>query len=143
MRQLGTLFKDAWGKAETCANATSAFRATGVYVLNPGAISEFAFGGNTEPPNESRQNDHNKAAIATAAEVSNRVPSTPTQPSSNKPTPTRVLNEVSALPDKINGVHKRAKQISILLTSKDHTEKRKIKEREKAANKINVENSGL
>ncbi|KAK9696218.1 hypothetical protein QE152_g32036 [Popillia japonica] len=129
--QFGTLLNDARGKAATCANVISAFRATGVYPLNPGAIPEFAFGGNTEPTNESCQNDHNESAGATVAEVSDPVPSTSTQSSSNKPTPTRVLNEL--LPNKISEVRKRAKQISILFTSKDHIEKRKIKEKEKTA----------
>lgn len=123
-QQFGFLLNQAWGKSATSGNAISGFRATGVFPLNPRAIPEYAFS-NIEQPTE-RNVEH----VAQVQSVSDSGPSTSFQ-KVDQPTPTRLLNEVSPLPVKLNEARKRAKQVSILLTSEEHIEKRKMKENEK------------
>lgn len=116
--QFGALLNQGWGKSATSANATSGFRATGVFPGNPGAIPEYAF----------------TTQSTSVSEILDPEPSTSgtQEPSVDKPTPTRILNQISPLPRKLYEVRKRAEQVSILLTSEDHIEKRKTKEKEKA-----------
>ncbi|CAH2000356.1 unnamed protein product [Acanthoscelides obtectus] len=41
--QFGELLSDCWGKSATPENATSGFRATGIYPFNPDIIPDYAF----------------------------------------------------------------------------------------------------
>ncbi|XP_045773169.1 MFS-type transporter clz9-like [Maniola jurtina] len=127
--QFGSLLNQAWGKSATSDNATSGFRATGVFPLNPGAIPDYAFGSNLEALGESQRENLERTQSA-QLELG---PSTSKTPISyyDKPTPTKVLNEISPLPNKIKEACKRAKQVSMLLTSEDYIAKQKIKEKEK------------
>lgn len=118
-QQFGFLLNQAWGKSATNGNAISGFRAAGVFPLNPGAIPEYAF-------SEKENGEH----VPQAQSASDPRPSTSTQ-MQDLPTPTKILNEVSPLPVKLHEVRKRAKQVSILLTSEDHIKNRKMKEDEK------------
>ncbi|KAL3280641.1 hypothetical protein HHI36_003877, partial [Cryptolaemus montrouzieri] len=122
-QQLRFLLNQAWGRSETSGNAILGFRAAGVFPLNPGAIPEYDFSENFEQLDE--RNIEHAAQVPLASD--------PGQSTSfqtvDQPTPTRLLNE-SALPVKRNEVRKRAKQ-SILLTSEDHIDNRKMKENEK------------
>ncbi|KAK9696547.1 hypothetical protein QE152_g31516 [Popillia japonica] len=69
---MGSCSKTLREKQQSVGTPTSAFRATGVYPLNPGAIPDSAFGGNTEPPNV---HDNHDPTTATVAEVSDPAPS--------------------------------------------------------------------
>lgn len=122
-QQFGFLLNQAWGKSATSGNATLGFKAAGVFPFNP-AIPVYAISGNIDPPTET-----NIEHATTTQSVADSGPSTSTQ-MIDLPTPTRILQEVSPLLVKLNEVRKRAKQVSILLTSEDHIEKRKTKEKE-------------
>lgn len=119
--QFGFLLNQDWVKAATCEHDISGFRAAEV-PLNPGAIPEFAFSGNIEAPVENNENDH--AVIITQQKTPLKQPGPPNIKIS---TPTAVLNEISPLHKKLIEVRIRAKQVSILLTSEEHKEKRKLK----------------
>lgn len=129
--QFGELLNQSWGKAASIENATSGFKATGVFPLNPNAIPEYAFRTNPEVFAKRHQDDQTEG-IQSNTVSEEPIPNTSkTQTPFEKPTPTKVLHEVSPLPKNFQEVRKRAKHVSILLTSPEHIEKRKIKEKEK------------
>lgn len=148
--QFGALLNQAWGKAASVENAISGFRATGVVPLNQGAIPNYAFCDNTSasiqhrstptmanPDNTSYSNVFATNTASTSFLNQTAVPSTSEAPqaisNTDVMTPSKLLKQISPLPQKLAETRKRAKQVGTLLTSKEHIDMRKTKEEVKAA----------
>ena len=123
--QFGKLLGDAWSKSATVGNATSAFRATGIFPLSPDIIPEYAYLNanestlpvnnleiNVEEPNALNDNKTMHEEISNEKEIE---------------TPGKMLNTICPVPStsKITSVQKRSRQLAEVLTSPESIEKRK------------------
>ena len=158
--QFGALLGKAWGKAATNSNATSGFRATGIYPVNENSIPDYAFAVSdhctsveeiTCPTKEvglqnaplllaSPITPVHSASPSTSKTV--QVISTPTQ-SCQKETPTKILMELSPPPKITKPGPSRARRSlnELVLTGTENIEKRqnvcaarKLKSEPKKAN---------
>lgn len=84
------------------------------------------------------------ALIQTGVNIAAMLPSTSATPRKEKCdnipdlTPTRILNEISPVPQKLTQVRKRAKQIGTILTSAEHINIRKCKEDAKNVKELQI-----
>lgn len=136
----GNLLNKAWGKAASAENAISGFKATGVVPFDPTAIPDYAFIGDStaipnslsvNPPTETlpdptdmEENIENESLVTPGT-------STEQNSSMDKWTPSRILKDISPIPQKVIEARKRSKQVGMLLTSENHITLRKTKEEEK------------
>lgn len=113
--QVGSLIGKAWGKAATVGNATSGFKACGIFPLNPNAIPDHFFDAS----------DLIEEAPATVlATQSSPKPSTSRQGAmSPKETPTKLLEESKPIPKLPISTVKR-KQVACVLTSPENLTKK-------------------
>ncbi|XP_035432885.2 uncharacterized protein LOC118264478 [Spodoptera frugiperda] len=134
----GSLLNKAWGKAATAENAISGFRASGVFPFNPTAIPDYAFISD-RPPDEVTNID---SSLPVSTSVTSTTPPNFGETGENEPlaipgtsadqwTPSRILKDISPIPQKIMEVRKRSKQVGKVLTSEEHIALRKDKENEK------------
>jgi len=133
--QFGRLLGVAWGKSANVQNATSGFRATGIYPLNPQNIPDYAYGctdvGTNEAPAEVPcQEEGRFSPQPSTSHVAESVelPATQTTDVSTpaKITPGKALDIVSPVPDTaVLDVRRKAKKIAEILNSAEGIEKRK------------------
>lgn len=129
----GTLLNKAWGKAASAENAISGFKASGVVPFNPGAIPDYAFFDSDAEPN-SVPNSSTSSTMPSLSQgtIENEpVPGTSTGKTSDNWTPSRILKDISPIPQKLIEARKRSKQVGKLLTSDEHITTRRSKEIEK------------
>lgn len=141
----GALLNKAWGKAASAENAISGFKTCGVTPFNPEAIPDYAFfdslaepNSRPYPPTSSRTTSLNQnssaATILNQENIENEpIPGTSTEQNIDNVnwTPSKILKELSPIPQKLTEARKRSKQVGKLLTSNEHIAMRKIKEEEK------------
>ncbi|KAF9815503.1 hypothetical protein SFRURICE_019145 [Spodoptera frugiperda] len=127
-----------WGKAATAENAISGFRASGVFPFNPTAIPDYAFISDRPPDEVTNIN----SSLPVSTSVTSTTPPNFGETGENEPlaipgtsadqwTPSRILKDISPIPQKIMEVRKRSKQVGKVLTSEEHIALRKDKENEK------------
>ncbi|KAI4470783.1 hypothetical protein MML48_1g14908 [Holotrichia oblita] len=138
----GELLSEAWAKSATPQNAISAFRATGIYPLNPSAIPDYAFclAQDHVLRNANKIQQKSPSKLCSALDLpgtSHDLPSMFSHPPlesdttiEKKETPSKILQDISIVPLK-TPARKRAKQVATLLTSPEHILNRKVKEHEK------------
>ncbi|CAG4948505.1 unnamed protein product [Parnassius apollo] len=153
----GRLLNKAWGKAASAENAIAGFKATVMVEEQEENTSNIASANLQPVPNtfEVRQDispaiaepkssverivlnaspemitRRPKKLFATASAAVIKKMSEQFPPRSDLPdlTPTRILKQMSPVPQKIIEVRKRAKQVGMLLTSENHIKTRKFKE---------------
>jgi hypothetical protein len=125
--QVGDLIGRAWGKAATNGNALSGFTACGIYPLNPNAIPDHFFTISENTDIEPIASTPSTQLIAPAPSTQ----STPTQSepllsdlpttsaTSQKETPTKVLEAISPIP-KLPISKVKRKQVAKVLTSDEN-----------------------
>ncbi|KAI4462668.1 hypothetical protein MML48_4g00001117 [Holotrichia oblita] len=140
--QFSELLSEAWGKSATPQNAISAFRATGIYPLNPSAIPDCAFclAQDQVLSNANKIQQKSPSKLCSALDLpgtSHDLPSMFSHPPfesdttiEKKETPSKILQDISIVPLK-TPARKRAKQVATLLRSPEHILNRKVKEHEK------------
>ncbi|KAJ8944626.1 hypothetical protein NQ318_017150 [Aromia moschata] len=92
--QFGVSLSEAWGKAATCSNAISGFRATGMYPYNPETIPEYAFATN-ENPNVASEPKEGPSRLLHSDTPHVLVEPTPDSPSRSDITPGKLLEKLS------------------------------------------------
>lgn len=119
--QVGSLIGHAWGKAATVGTATSGFKACGIFPLNPSAIPDhfYAISDLIEvaPPTIPLE------SVAVQSDLSPQKPSTSRQTSTDKETPTKILEESNPIPKLPSSTVKR-KQVACILTSPENVSKK-------------------
>lgn len=119
--QVGSLIGQAWGKAATVGNATSGFKACGIFPLNPNTIPDHFFGMSdiieVVPPTVPSTEAQSPPRPSTSRQIT-----TPT----DKETPTKLLEESSPIPKLPNLIVKR-KQFACVLTSPENLHKKTSK----------------
>lgn len=153
-RHFGTLLSKAWSQSATADIGSSGFRASGIYPFQPSAAPEHAFlkqdvplvdSANDESGCNSNDDDENLTPCqdnragpstsstnskSTRSKVSDHkaqvedaaVPST-----SSDQTPTKLLNEVSPIPNTVPAVQSVRKQLAELLTTLENIDKKEEK----------------
>lgn len=121
--QVGKIIGAAWGKAASVETGVSAFRATGIFPLNPDAIPEhfFAISDSMLPcaANEITSAGKNKSPLKKVSEGPTLLPSTSSSGQksvSSEETPSKVLNDLSPVPVLLKINKKRKKQSAEVLT---------------------------
>lgn len=120
-------------KAASAENAISGFKASGVVPFNPGAIPDYAFFDSDAEPN-SVPNSSTSSTMPSLSQgtIENEpVPGTSTGKTSDNWTPSRILKDISPIPQKLIEARKRSKQVGKLLTSDEHITTRRSKEKKK------------
>ncbi|XP_055907702.1 uncharacterized protein LOC129942684 [Eupeodes corollae] len=159
--QAGHLIGNAWEKAASVGNGASGFRATGIYPFNPQAIPDHFFSISDSAAVEVQQSAALPSETIVLSPESNLEPVIPTTSNAshncnhsenethtstcfNKPTPTKLLQEISPLPKIPALTFSRRRQKAEVLTSPNSIEKKKkIKspkpQEEKKASKRKIE----
>ncbi|XP_031355227.1 uncharacterized protein LOC116179569 [Photinus pyralis] len=148
-RHFGELLGQAWSKSATVRLGVSGFRACGVYPFKPTAIADDAFLATTDydsPPSDQESNYDDEGPLPSTSSDPSTAPSTSKEvttiivtpikdspiedrlPCRGKPTPTKLLLEVSPIPTPVSKKPSSRKQSAQVLTSPevmaDKTKKR-------------------
>lgn len=129
--QFGELLSASWGKSATVQNGSSGFRATGILPFNRDIIPDYAFCDEKTSPTKTAQSSPQKQMQITEQPTNGLEPQPSTSKNvANKITPSKILSDLSpAAPEKIIAVRKRAKQVATILTSPEHLNIRREKEK--------------
>lgn len=129
--QFGELLSASWGKAATVQNGSSGFKATGILPFNRDIIPDYAFCiGKTSPAKTALSSPQKQTETTKQLRNGSEAQPSTSKSVENKITPSKILSDLSpAVPEKVTVVRKRAKQVATILTSPEHLNIRKEKER--------------
>ncbi|XP_063230419.1 uncharacterized protein LOC134535276 [Bacillus rossius redtenbacheri] len=150
--RVGHLLGTAWKKAASVENIVSGFKACGIYPFNPNAIPDYMFSISDAAqtvelpktnlpdslPTTSTQLTSDNVAPAQPGPSSLPCVSCPLSKCdkalSNHSTPTKILNDISPLPQMVKPKQIRRKQSAVELTARKNVEKKKKATRQKMKN---------
>lgn len=150
-RHFGNLLSKSWSQAATSKIGISSFRATGIHPFCPSAIPEHAFLATTPYDHDSSSSESDQDIAGSTSSTKN-LPGTSAQfmeplanttpvtldnqvHINNVTTPTKLLNQVSPVPNISKGQPSRRKQTAMVLTHTDVIEQKKKKRAESRSKK--------
>lgn len=128
--QFGELLSASWGKAATTQNGSSGFKATGILPFNRDILPDYAFCVEGTQPKVVKHTSPETKASTRSTDGLEVQPSCSKEAADDYTTPSKILSDLAPpIPEKITAVKKRSKQVAAILTSPEHLESRKEKDK--------------